>query len=129
MDKPKAKILVVEDDPDEAQMMEMALRLHGYQVALAADGQQGIANVMAQRPDLIILDVMMPVLDGFAMCSRLHRDPDFSDIPVILVTGIAKRISETTYSVDDFLRGEADDYLEKPITPAELIETVERWVR
>jgi CheY-like chemotaxis protein len=124
----KAKILVIEDDADEAQMVRMILEPLGYEVALAEDGKQGLERVRTQKPDLVILDVMMPVLDGFATCTELRKDAQCQDLPVILLTGVAQCISDTKYPLDGVLRAEATDYLAKPVDPADLVAAVARYV-
>ena len=128
MPKSKGRILVVEDNADEAQMVKMILEPEGYGVTLAADGQQGLEKACAERPDLIILDVMMPVLDGFSMCARLRNEPQNREIPVILLTGVAERVRDTKYPLDGVLRAEVQDYLEKPVEPAALVATVAQWL-
>jgi len=128
MSECKGRILVVEDNADEAQMVKMILEPRGYEVALAADGQQGLDKVHSEKPDLVILDVMMPVLDGFSMCRKLREDPQYADIKVILLTAVGAHIRDTNYPLDGVLRAEAQEYLEKPIDPEALLATVERWV-
>lgn len=129
MSRTKPKILVVEDNPDEAQMVKMILEPEGYEVELAADGREGLEKAEADKPDLIILDVMMPVLDGFAMCAKLREDPEYQDVPVILLTAVAAHIRDTKYPISGVLRAQAEEYLEKPISPEELLATVARCLR
>jgi CheY-like chemotaxis protein len=129
MSESGARILVVEDNADEAQMVKLILEPHGYEVTLAADGREGLKAVEAQKPDLIILDVMMPILNGFAMCARLREDPQYKDIPVILLTAVGERIRDTNYPLDGVLRAEAEEYLEKPVDPEQLIATVGHWLK
>jgi CheY-like chemotaxis protein len=126
MSDTKAKILVVEDDADEARMVRMVLEPLGYEVAVAEDGRQCLESVKAQKPDLVILDVMMPELDGFATCTELRKDDQYRDLPVLLLTGVAQRIADTRYPLDGVLRADATDYLAKPVDPAVLVAAVER---
>jgi CheY-like chemotaxis protein len=128
MPESKARILVVEDNADEAQMVKMILEPEGYEVAVAGNGEEGLEQAEAARPDLIILDVMMPVLDGFAMCAKLREDPEYRKIPVILLTAVADRVRDTKYPLDGVLRAEAEEYLEKPVDPEQLVATVKRWL-
>ena len=123
------RILVVEDDADEANLIKMILEPEGYEVALASNGKEGLEKVESDSPDLIVLDVMMPELDGFAVCSQLKESPEYSHIPVILLTAVAQRISDTNYPLDGVMRAGAEEYLEKPIKPEELIETVACMLR
>lgn len=129
MGEMKSKILVVEDNADEASLIKMILEPEGYEVALASNGEEGLEKVESSRPDLIILDVMMPELDGFAMCSKLKESPEHSRIPVVLLTGVAKRISDSKYPLDGVLRADAEQYLEKPVKPEELLDTVARLLK
>ena len=128
MAETKPKILVVEDNADEAQMVKMILEPHGYDVTVAANGQEGLEKAEAEKPDLIVLDVMMPILDGFGMCTKLRDDPEFEDVPVILLTAVAEHIRDTKYPISGVLRAEAEEYLEKPVDPEALVKTVERWL-
>jgi CheY-like chemotaxis protein len=116
-----ARVLVVDDADAIRELIAVNLMLEGYDVDQAADGEDALAAVARQRPDVITLDVMMPRLDGFATVERLRRDPATADIPVVLVTGRA--------SAADLARGEelgVDGYLTKPFEPAELVATIQR---
>jgi two-component system alkaline phosphatase synthesis response regulator PhoP len=127
MPEAKSKILVVEDDEDEAKLVKILLSQEGYEVALAPDGKIAIEMVDSFEPDLIILDVMMPELDGFAACKKL-KNSEKKDIPIILLTGVAKQIRTTNYPLDGVLRSDADEYLEKPINPEEILQTVKKYL-
>lgn len=124
----QAKILVVDDDPDDLKMISMILGPEGYQVVTAENGREALQKVEAEDPDLIILDVMMPELDGFAACAKLKSSPDHKGIPVILLTAVAKHIHETKYPLNGVLRAEAEEYLEKPTKPEDLLEAVARML-
>lgn len=126
---PKAKVLVVEDNIDEAKLVKMILEPEGYEVVTALNGKEGWEKVGEEKPDLIILDIMMPELDGFAFCSRLRSNRDYQDIPVVLVTAVAKHIQETRYPLDGIMRADADEYLEKPIKPETLLETISKLLK
>ena len=128
MSDSKGKVLVVEDNPDEAQMVKMILEPRGYEVTLAADGRQGLDKVHSEKPDLVILDVMMPVLDGFSMCRKLREDPEYADTRVILLTAVGAHIRDSSYPLNGVLRAEAQEYLEKPVDPEALLATVDRLV-
>ena len=116
-----ARVLVVDDADAIRELIAVNLELEGYDVDQAADGEDALAAVARQRPDVITLDVMMPRLDGFATIERLRRDPATANIPVVLVTGRA--------SAAALARGEelgVDGYLTKPYEPAELLATIQR---
>src|SRR5206468_3815532 len=82
-------VLVVDDDPDVARFVEVNLRSAGYDVTVANDGEEGLARAIALRPDLVLLDVMMPKLDGFEVAQRLRRDPRTSSCSIIMLTAKA----------------------------------------
>ncbi len=123
----KQKILVIEDDEDEAKLIKIMLSQEGYEVASAPNGKIGIEMAGSFEPDLIILDVMMPELDGFSACKKL-KDSEKKDIPVILLTAVAKQIRTTDYPLDGVLRSDADEYLEKPINPEEILQVVKKYL-
>lgn len=113
------KILVVDDDVDSLKLIGLMLKRQGYEVVAANAGMPALQKAYAEMPDLIILDVMMPDMDGYEVCSRLRGEPKTKDIPIIMFT--AKTL------VDDKVKGfevGADDYLTKPTHPAELASRV-----
>ena len=121
---PKAKIMVVEDNPDEAQLIKMDLEGEGYEVVCACNGKEGLEKLYAVDPNLIVLDVMMPEMDGFTFCSKLRAMPTHKDLPVVLLTGVAEHIHDSKYPLDGVMRAEAEEYLEKPVKSEELLETI-----
>jgi DNA-binding response OmpR family regulator len=84
----KYKVLVIEDDDSISNVVELNLRLDGYEVYLAADGEEGLSMVEEVEPDLVILDVMMPKIDGWEVLMRLRQQPETRDIPVIMLTAM-----------------------------------------
>ena len=82
-------VLVVDDDPDVARFVEVNLRSAGYDVSVASDGEQAVERALELRPDLVLLDVMMPKLDGFEVAQRLRRDPRTSSTSIIMLTAKA----------------------------------------
>ena len=123
----KKKVLVVDDDEDLAELVRILLSQEGYEVSWAPNGKVGIEMVDSFGPDLIILDVMMPELDGFSACKKL-KDSDKSGIPVILLTGVAEQIRTTDYPLNGVLRSDAEEYLEKPVNPEEILEVVKKYL-
>ena len=116
------KILVVDDEPAQLRLAEQVLTGSGYQVITAANGQESLRNVFEDKPDLVLLDVMMPGIDGWQTCSCIR---EITDIPIIMLTG--KRTSE-----DDIVRGlecGADEYLAKPVGNRELLARVRTALR
>src|SRR4030042_6559704 len=113
------KILVVDDDLDTLKLVGMMLQRQGYTIVAAINGAQALSKVPAEKPDLILLDVMMPDIDGFEVCRRLRSDAAYASIPILMFTAKTQ--------VDDKVQGfesGADDYLPKPTHPAELLAHV-----
>jgi len=134
----RAKILVVEDDPDMAETIRIILESKEYQVVHAASREDGLAKVKAESPDLILLDVMMPEgTEGFHFVWELRRDPEprYRDIPILVVTAIHGTTelrfypdqSDGTYEPGAYLP--VQDFVDKPVKPSDLLERVERLLR
>jgi len=122
----KKRILVVDDEPDFASIVQGNLEKEGFEVDVAYDGVEGLEKVKQNPPDAIVLDVMMPEKDGYAMCSDLKGDPATADIPVVLLTAVASRVTSTRYSHYDGMSTEADDYIPKPASSEDIVESVKR---
>ena len=115
----KPRILLVDDERALVQLVSLRLESAGYDVVAAYDGQQGLDDVRQRRPALIILDVMLPEIDGYTVCKRLKQDPRYQTIPIILLTAKAQRQDERLgYTVG------ADAYLRKPCDSVTLLEQV-----
>src|SRR5262249_268483 len=120
----KPKILVVDDEPDVVQLIEYNLKAAGYDVINAADGEEALKKARAGSPDLIILDLMLPEVEGLDVCKILRRDTSTSAIPIVMLTAKA---SETDRVLG--LELGADDYVTKPFSPRELVLRVKRLLR
>lgn len=113
------RILVVDDDPNALRLISYALHREGFEVVAAQSGQEALKQVIEQPVDLIVLDIMMPQMDGYQVCQRLRENPDTARLPVIMLTAKSQ--------VEDKVRGfkaGADDYVTKPVLPAELVARV-----
>ena len=108
-------VLVVDDEQIVQQLIKFKLRSLGYEVILASNGEEALARTAERRPDIILLDVLMPVMGGFETLTRLKNDPQTADIPVILLTG-----QSVEGAVVEGLELGADDYVTKPFSPNEL---------
>jgi two-component system alkaline phosphatase synthesis response regulator PhoP len=124
----KKLILLVDDDPDFVEAVRVIVENGGYDVEVAYDGQEGLEAVAARKPDLIVLDVMMPVMNGHEACAKLKGDKETAEIPIILLTAVADRVTTSTYTHRDMLESEAEDYMPKPVEPNELLERIKSWV-
>lgn len=120
----KRKILIVEDDRDIVEMVEYNLREEGYATVSALNGEDGVNLARREQPDLIILDIMLPIIDGFEVCRTLKSDDKTSHIPIIILS--AK--SQETDKVVGLELG-ADDYVTKPFSPRELIARIRAIMR
>ena len=114
------KILIIEDDPTALRLIEYALKQRGYQVLTTLNGLEGIITAQKEEPDLIMLDIMLPGIDGFEVCKRLHTGTQTAKIPILIVS--AKTQKE---DINAGFRAGADDYLPKPASPSEIINRVE----
>ncbi|MDY6854538.1 MAG: response regulator [Thermodesulfobacteriota bacterium] len=119
------KILVVDDDPDLVESVEMMLKDKSYEVITAYDGIEGLQKAKEYLPDLIILDVMMPNKDGYTVCHELKSDPQYKQIPILLLTAVVSEMSKTTYTHRMGMEIDADDYIDKPVEPTELVKRAE----
>jgi two-component system alkaline phosphatase synthesis response regulator PhoP len=120
----KGKILIVEDDRDIVEMIDYNLSEEGYEVISAFNGEEGVSAAKGRQPDLIILDIMLPIIDGFDVCKHLKRNAATAHIPIIILS--AK--SQETDKVLGLELG-ADDYITKPFSPRELIARVRAILR
>ncbi|MEW6215607.1 MAG: response regulator [Nitrospirota bacterium] len=125
----KKKILLVDDDVDFAEATKLILESKSYDVTVAYDGKEGLKKVQTEQPNLIILDVMMPEMDGYEVCAKLKDDPKYVHIPILLLTAVGEAIPKTRYTKEMGMRTEADDYIPKPVEPVELVERVENLFR
>ena len=126
MAEKRAKILIVDDDPDILVAIGAVLEARDYQVVTARDGEEGLAKLKEERPDLMILDLLMPQKDGFAVCKEL-KDPRWSEyrnIPILILTSVREEVSRRRYELETGLSLDVDDYAEKPIDPFVLVKRV-----
>ena len=115
----KGRILVVDDEVYIVHILDFSLGMEGYEVVTALDGEQALEKVAQQKPDLIVLDIMMPKLDGYETCKRLKADPETKDVPVILLSAKGRNVDQKV----GFEVG-ADDYITKPFSPRKLVERI-----
>lgn len=120
----KKRILVVDDEPDFCAIVQGNLRKEGFEVEVAYDGNEGIEKVKKNPPDAIVLDVMMPEKDGYAVCRELKADEKYKNIPILMLTAVASHVSSTRYSHYDGMSMEADDYLPKPASAQEITSSI-----
>ena len=125
----QAKILLVDDDPDFVTSTKTVLESDNYEVVTAINGDDGLRKAREEKPDLILLDVIMPVEDGFTAAEQLSKDPQLADIPVLMLTSYSQVGSGTGIPRSRGLSLEAEDYIEKPVAPQELLARVEKQLK
>jgi len=125
----KAKILLIDDDVDFVEATKIVLESKPYEVVVAYEGEEGLRKAREEKPDLVILDVIMPVKDGFTAAEQLKRDPELNKTPVLMLTAFAEKGGETTIATSRGLTLEAEDYIDKPVSPEELLKRVEKLLK
>jgi two-component system alkaline phosphatase synthesis response regulator PhoP len=125
----RAKILLVDDDVDFVEATKIVLESKPYQVIVAYEGGEGLQKARKENPDLILLDIIMPVKDGFTAAEQLKKDPQLSKIPVVMLTSFSTKGAGTGIPRSRGATLEAEDYIEKPVTPEELLRRVETYLK
>jgi DNA-binding response OmpR family regulator len=118
------RVLVVDDDHVFVESTKAVLESKDYQVSTAYDGDEGLKKAKAEKPDVIILDIIMPTKDGFTVCQQIKDDPELSPIPVLMLTSFAADKGKTNIPESAGLTLEAEDYIDKPVRPEELLSRV-----
>lgn len=121
---PKKKILIIEDEPDAVTFLKMHLETHGYEVLTALDGKEGYKLARAKAPDLILLDLMLPVVDGFWVCEMIKTDKKYSGMPIIVLTA-----RSANNDLEVARKCGADDYVVKPFEFDDLLVKIRRILK
>ncbi|MFY9821706.1 MAG: response regulator [Thermoanaerobaculia bacterium] len=117
--EPKRRVLIVDDEPNIVLSLEFLLRQQGYEVSVARDGEEALAAAEEQRPDLVVLDVMLPGLDGFEVCRGLRERPENAGLKILLLTARGREVERVRG-----LEEGADAYVRKPFSTRQLMKTV-----
>jgi DNA-binding response OmpR family regulator len=126
-----AKILVVDDDPDMREALQMILESAGYTVVMGEDGEECLAKLKDEQPDLLILDLLMPKMDGFEVCKAL-KDPryaKYAGVPIVILSSVQEGVSQRRYELETGIHLDVDDYVEKPIEGSVLLERVGKIIK
>jgi DNA-binding response OmpR family regulator len=115
------KVLIVDDEPNIVTALEFLLKRSGYDVRLASNGAEALEQVEAYRPDLVLMDVMMPIKSGFEVCQRMRERPEFAQIKIVMLSA-----KGTEAEVNKGLSLGADLYITKPFSTQELVATINR---
>jgi two-component system alkaline phosphatase synthesis response regulator PhoP len=119
----KAKVLIVDDEPNNVDFLEQALEDSGYQLITATNGQEALNKIQSEQPDLILLDLNMPVMDGFTVLTKVKEDPNLRDIPVIIISS-----EHESKSIVKGIKQGAEDYLTKPVNAGLLVKKVKDFL-
>ena len=125
----RARILLIDDDIDFIESTKTVLEREPYDIIVAYNGDEGLQKAREENPDLILLDVIMPVKDGFTAAEQLKKDPQLSKIPTLMLTSFSARRGETAIPVSRGFTLEVEDYIDKPISPEELLARVEKYLK
>lgn len=120
----RKKILIVEDNSELLELMRLGLKQAGFRIATATNGADALQSVRSVAPDLIVLDLVLPGLDGFAVCECLRKDEATAGIPVIILTGLSSEFARFAS-----LESGADEYFTKPISPERLVSRIKHLLR
>lgn len=113
-------VVYVDDNLDLTRLVETELQDAGYEITIANDGEEGIETILSVQPDMVILDVMMPLMNGWEVCKYLRSKPEFKDLPILMLTGVGPLVNDMTSP----LYG-ASDHLDKPFEMEDLVERVD----
>jgi DNA-binding response OmpR family regulator len=119
----RRKLLIVEDNTELLELLRLGLREAGFAIATATDGIEALKKARSVSPDLVVLDLVLPELDGFAVCETLRRDPAMAAIPVIVLTGLTSEFARYAG-----LESGADECVTKPVSPGHLLSRIEYWL-
>jgi two-component system alkaline phosphatase synthesis response regulator PhoP len=120
--KQRPRVLVVDDDVDLVKVMRGALESKAYEVIVAYNGQEGLEKAKKEKPDLVVLDIMMPVVDGFVFANEFRKDPSLAKVPVIALTSFSESLGQP-------FPFEVSEYIRKPIRPKDLVAKVEEFLK
>ncbi len=127
----KGKILAIDDDPDILDALTMILESRDYQVVTARNGLEGLAKLQTGKPNLIILDLLMPKMDGFAMYKKLQEPKwsEYQEIPILVLTSVREEAGRRRYELETGQELKVDRYVEKPFLPDTLLERVDQLIQ
>ena len=122
--KEEPYILIVDDDPDIRDTIVAILETQPYRLKTARDGIEGLELIKEEMPDLLILDLLMPKMDGFAVIKELRRSPEYATLSIVILTTVIEDASRRRYELETGVGMDVQDYIEKPVAPTELLRRV-----
>ncbi|MFH1199114.1 MAG: response regulator [Candidatus Omnitrophota bacterium] len=117
------RILIVEDEPDQREVLKFRLEQNGYEVILACDGEEGLLKAQTEHPDLVLLDIMLPKMDGFEVCRRLKQDKNTAAIPIMGLTAFSQKSTE-----EKVRAAGSNDFMSKLSDSSELLARIKRLI-
>lgn len=123
-----AKILIVDDDPDIRIAISSVLKSRSYEVIEARDGEEALTRLKEQKPDLMLLDLLLPKMDGFAVVKELQNTQwsEYHNMPILIISAVREEASQRRYELETGHRLSAEDYIEKPIEPFALLKRIKK---
>lgn len=125
----KPYILIVDDDPDILEGILTILETQPYRLATARDGKKCMEMISQEIPDLLILDLLMPRMDGWGVIREMRSEPRYTEIPIMVLTTVIEDASRRRYELETGMAMDVQDYIQKPTKPADLIQRVEKMLR
>ena len=122
-------ILIVDDDPDIREGIFAILESKDYRLATAGDGVKCMEMLNAEKPDLLLLDLLMPRMDGWGVIQKVRRDPKFADMPIMILTTVVEDASRRRYELETGMAMNVQEYIQKPVRPNTLLKLVEKLLQ
>ena len=129
MNKDKAYIVIADDDPDILDGITTVLETQPYRLATARDGKKCMELITQEIPDLLILDLLMPRMDGWGVIREMRREPRFSKVPILVLSTVIEDASRRRYELETGLAMDVQEYIQKPAKPVELLRCVEKLIK
>ena len=120
----RTKLLIVEDNSELLELLRLNLKQAGFTVATAENGIEALRKARANPPDLVVLDLVLPELDGFAVCEAMRKDPNLAKVPLLILTGLSGELTRLT-SLDSG----ASECVAKPVSPSLLVSKIKHWLK
>jgi two-component system alkaline phosphatase synthesis response regulator PhoP len=124
----QAYILIVDDDPDILEGITMILESQPYRLATARDGMKCMEMIREQKPDLLILDLLMPRMDGWGVIREMRSEPGYADVPILVLTTVVEDASRRRYELETGMTMDVQDYVQKPARPDDLLDRVAKML-
>jgi two-component system alkaline phosphatase synthesis response regulator PhoP len=125
----KPHIMIVDDDPDIIEGILMILETQPYRLSTACDGKKCLEMIHEEKPDILILDLLMPRMDGWGVIRELRSEPRYADLPIMILTTVVEDASRRRYELETGMAMDVQDYIQKPATPENLLRRIEKHLK